>query len=113
MFVFTTACCGSRLRSAVVVFIVTTEPGPRLVAPTWRAVEPLVHAPKAVQPACVRRVGVIDDAVPERDRAHPRPLARVRVHVGSSHSRKRSGPVGCRARRYFGEGLLVLVVVFD
>jgi hypothetical protein len=26
-------------------------------APAWCAVEPLVHAPEAVQPACIRRVG--------------------------------------------------------
>src|SRR4029453_6265630 len=33
----------------------------RLVAPAWRAVEPLVHAPEGVQPADVCRVGVGDD----------------------------------------------------
>jgi hypothetical protein len=61
-----------RLRSALVVLVVATERGTRLVAPTWRAVEPLVHAPEPVQPACVRLVGVVDDAVLERERAHAR-----------------------------------------
>src|SRR6266536_6289438 len=54
-----------------------------LVAPAWRAVEPLVHAPETVQPARVRRVGVVDDAILEREGAHPRQLARVRRGVRS------------------------------
>src|SRR6266700_3497026 len=66
--------------SALVVFVVAAEPegssqvthssDHRLVAPEWRAVEPLVHAPETVQPARVRRVGVVDDAILERERAH-------------------------------------------
>src|SRR5258708_3194887 len=45
----------------------------------WRAVEPLVHAPEAVQPALVRRVGVVDDAVLDRERAHAGPFSPVRL----------------------------------
>src|SRR6266511_1786795 len=54
-----------------------------LVAPAWRAVEPLVHAPEGVQPARVRRVGVVDDAVLECEGAHARQLAGVRRDVRS------------------------------
>ena len=58
----------------------------RLVAPAWRAVEPLVHAPEGVEPARVRRVGVVDDAVLKRERAHawrfPRSRRRVRAKDG-------------------------------
>src|SRR5882757_3172257 len=99
--------------SALVVLVMAAPPDARLVAPLGGAVEPLVRAPEAVQSARIGGIGVVDDAVLERERAHARPLARVGGHVGSGHSRKRSGPVGCRARGYFGEGLLVLVVVFD
>src|ERR1700741_4762467 len=49
----------------------------RLVPPRWRRVEPLVHAPEAVQAARVRRVRVVDDSVLERERAHARAFARV------------------------------------
>src|SRR6266540_5264790 len=58
-----------------------------LVAPAWRAVEPLVHAPEAVQPARVRRVGVVDDAVLERKRAHAGRFPRVGRHVGAKTRR--------------------------
>src|SRR6266516_3479850 len=76
-----------RLRSALVVLVVAAEPGARLVAPLGGAVEPLVHAPEAVQSARIGGIGVVDDAVLERERAHARPLARVRGRVGSGHSR--------------------------
>src|SRR2546425_6096622 len=89
-----------RLRSALVVLVMAAEPGARLVAPLGCAVEPLVHAPEAVHSARIGGIGVVDDAVLECERAHPRPLARVRGHVGSGHGRERSGPIGCRARRY-------------
>src|SRR6266850_4624829 len=59
-----------RHRSALVVLVVAAPPGARLIAPPGCAVEPLVHAPEAVQPARVRRVGVVDDAILERERAH-------------------------------------------
>src|SRR3989454_9888214 len=94
-----------RLRSALVVLIVAAPPDARLVAPPGGAVEPLVHAPEAVQSARIGGVGVVDDAVLERECAHARPLPRVRGRVGSGHERERRGSVG-RARGYLGDGLL-------
>src|ERR687883_679544 len=58
------------------VLVVPAEPverrvgAPCLVAPARRPVEPLVHAPENVEPACVGRVRVVDDAVLEREGAH-------------------------------------------
>src|SRR5436853_7609121 len=63
-------------------------PAARLVAPPGCAVEPLVHAPEAVQSARIGGIGMVDDAVLERERAHARPLAMVRGHVGSRHCRE-------------------------
>src|SRR2546422_8250688 len=109
-----------RFRSALVVLVVAAPPGARLVAPLGGAVEPLVHAPEAVQSARIGGIGVVDDAVLEHEGAHARPLARVRGHVGSAHGRERSGRVGCRARGYLGPLAaayrlrgLAPVVVFD
>src|SRR5438093_12008487 len=82
-----------RLRSALLVLVVAAPPDPRLVAAPGGAVEPLVHAPEAVQSARIGGIRVVDDAVLERERAHARPLARVRGDVGSGHGRERSGPV--------------------
>src|SRR5256886_14247719 len=76
-----------RLRSALVVLVMAAEPGARLVAPLGCAVEPLVHTPEAVQSTRIGGIGVVDDAVLERERAHARPLACVRGHVGSGHRR--------------------------
>src|SRR5215471_2914217 len=60
----------------------------RLVPPSRRPVEPLVHAPKAVQAARVGRVRVVDGSVLERERAHARALA----HVGRPVGARRCGP---------------------
>src|SRR2546423_6541376 len=95
--------------SSLVVLVMAAPPDARLVAPLGGAVEPLVHAPKAVQSARIGGVGVVDDAVLERERAHARPLARVRGHVGSGHRRERGGPVGCRARGYLSDGRIATV----
>src|SRR5438552_2991479 len=81
-----------RLRSALVVLVVAAPPDARLVAPLGGPVEPLVHAPEAVESARKRGIGVVDDAVLERERAHARPLARVRGHVGSDHGREGDRP---------------------
>ena len=62
-------------------------PDVSLVAPFGGAVEPLVHAPEAVQSARVGGIGVVEDAVLEHECAHARPLARVSGHVGSGRSR--------------------------
>ena len=77
-----------RLHSVLVVLIVAAPPDARLVAPLRCTVKPLVHAPEAVQPACIGGISVVDDAVLERERAHARPLARVRGRVGSGHGRE-------------------------
>src|SRR5262245_65894508 len=63
------------------------DAGVGLVAPAGCTVEPLVHAPEAVQSARVGRIGVVDAAVLAHERAHARPLARVSGNVGSGHSR--------------------------
>src|SRR5438034_11312422 len=86
--------------SPLVVLVAEAPPGACLVAPLGGAVEPLVHAPEAVESARIGGIGVVDDAVLERERAHARPLARVRGHVGSGHGGELSGPVGCRTRGY-------------
>src|SRR4029450_3416286 len=100
----------SRRRSALVL-VVAAPPDAILVASPGGAVEPLVHAPEAVQAARIGGIGVVDDAVIERERAHARPLARVRGHVGSGHRRE-------LGRRPFGRwraerGPRRPVVVFD
>src|SRR2546426_291267 len=51
------------------------------------SVEPLVHAPEAVQSARIGGIGVVDDTVLEHERAHARSLAGVRGRVGSGHGR--------------------------
>ena len=68
-------------------------PDARLVAAPGGAVEPLIHAPEAIQSARVGGIGVVDDAVLEHERAHTRPLASVRGHVGSGHGREFLGPI--------------------
>src|SRR6202042_3684351 len=76
-----------RNRSALLVLVVTAPPVACLVAPPGGAVEPLVRSPEAVQSARIGGIGVVDDAVLEQERAHARPLARVRGHVSSGHGR--------------------------
>src|SRR5438128_4871567 len=81
------AATTTKISSAFVVLVVAEPPDARLVAPLGGAVEPLVHTPEAVQSARIGGIGVVDDAVLEHERAHARPLARVRGHVGSGHGR--------------------------
>src|SRR5438132_10437895 len=95
------------------VLVVAAPPDARFVAPLGRAIEPLVHAPQAVQSARIGGIGVVNDAVLERERAHARPLAYVGVHVGAAHGSELTDAVGCRARRYRGDRFLLFVVVFD
>ena len=70
--------------SLLVVLVVPEPPDAGLVASPRSAVEPLVHAPETVQSARIGGIGVINDAVLERERAHARPLARVCERVGSA-----------------------------
>src|SRR5690349_86381 len=101
--------------SALDVFVVAAPPDARLVAPLGGAVEPLVHAPEAVQSARIGGIGVVDDAVLEHERAHAWPLARVRGHVGAGHRRALGSAFGCRPRGYIGNRprRRAPVVVFD
>src|SRR5687767_5706069 len=69
-------------RSAALVLIVAAPPEARLVASLGGAIEPWIHAPDPVQSARVGRVGVMDHAVLEHERAHPRTVARVGRDVG-------------------------------
>src|ERR1700681_953304 len=83
----------ARLPSVIVVLVVPTIEvegvalGALLVSPERRSVEPLVHPPERVEPARIGGVRVVNDAVLERERAHPWPFPRVR------------GPVRARGRR--------------
>src|SRR5256884_6428873 len=102
---------GPRLRSALVVLVVAAHPDARLVAPLGGAVEPLVHTPEAVQSARIGGIGVVDDAALERERAHARPLARVRGRVGSDSGRELGDRL--RDRRHVLRLAGAPVVVFD
>ena len=106
--------------TSAVVLIVAAPPEARLglVAPLGGAVEPLVHAPEAVQSARIGGISVVYDAVLERERAHARPLARVGGHVGSGHGGVVADRVTGHTRRdplvvALLPGGLAPVVVFD
>src|SRR5206468_12415688 len=81
------AATTTKISSAFVVLVVAAPPVARLVASLRCPVEPLVRGPEAVQSARIGGIGVVNDAVLERECAHARPLARVRGHVGSGHDR--------------------------
>src|SRR6266550_6527817 len=82
--------------SLALVLVVAAPPQAGLVATEWRAVEPLVHTPEAVYPALVGRVGVVDDAILERERAHAGPFSPV------------CRPVRSNARRDLGDERILL-----
>src|SRR5215470_14781146 len=87
--------------SALVVRVVVAPPDALLVAPLGGAVEPLVHAPEAVQPARIGGVAVVDDALLEHEGAHARQLAQESGCVGSGHRRALGGgsPTAARLQR--------------
>src|SRR6202043_1502951 len=62
-----------RRRSILTVLVVVAPPEARLVAPFRGAVEPLVHAPEAVQSARIGGVAMVDDTILEHKGAHARP----------------------------------------
>src|SRR5262249_52517790 len=97
--------------SALVVLVVAAPPDARLVAPPRGAVEPLVHAPEAVQSPRIGRIGVVDDAVLEDERAHARPLAYIRGRVGSAHGGHLDD--GLRSRRRVHRAAAPVVVFGD
>src|SRR5690349_10219655 len=85
------------------------HPDAGFVAAFGGAVEPLVDAPEAVQAARVGGIGVVDDAVFQRERAHPRSLAGEGGGIGSGSCRDLLSTLPRRlARRRFAP-----VVVFD
>src|SRR5262249_11412228 len=75
-----TARCGS----APVIFVMMPPPKAAcLVASLGRAVQPLVHAPEAVEPTRIGRIGVVNGAVLVRECAHARSFAHVGGRIGS------------------------------
>src|SRR5260370_1315916 len=74
-------------------YFLAASPVAGAVGPGGGGVEPLVHAPQAVNPPLVRRVGVVNDAVLERERAHAGPFLPVRLPV-RSNARRESGDEG-------------------
>src|SRR5262249_51884868 len=95
-----------RARS-VLVLVVPAPPGAvGLVAPLRCAVEPLEHAPKAVQSARECGIRLVYGSVLEHERAHAGPLARVRGGVCPARLRVDTGSPPA-------EGGLAPVVVLD
>src|SRR5579885_1561145 len=85
----------SELRSsALVVLVVAAPPCSGFVAPFRGSVEPLVHAPQAVEAARIGGVRVINDPILQRERAHARPLSPVGGRIDSA-----GGGHPCRLRR--------------
>src|ERR687892_494505 len=70
------------------VLVVTSPPEAGFIASFGSSVEPMVHAEERIDAACIGRIGVVDDAVLERERAHARPVTMVSGHVGSRHGRE-------------------------
>src|ERR1041385_1378765 len=77
-----------RLVSVLVILVMAAPPDACLVASLGGAVEPVVHAKERIDAACISGIGVVDNAVLERKRAHARPIAMVPGHVGSRHGRE-------------------------
>src|SRR5262245_24790358 len=74
--------------TAVLVLVMAAPPGPGFVAALGGSVEPVVHAEERIHAAPIGRIGVVGNAVLERERAHARPFAMVREHVGPGHGRE-------------------------
>src|ERR1700740_3255283 len=75
-------------RSSLAVLVVATPPDACLVPPFWCAVEPLVHSPETVHSARIGGIGVVHDAVLNRECAHAGPFAMVGWRIGSAHGCK-------------------------
>src|SRR5438874_1323252 len=101
----------STSRSSLVVLVVPAPPEARLVAPLGCAVEPLVHAPEAVHAARISGIGVVDDAVLERERTHARRLSQIRCDVGSGRGRHLGDLryLACVGRRTMTRGAVVVL----
>src|ERR1700722_2292006 len=93
--------------AAAVVLVMATPPMASFVAPLGSAVEPLPHAPQSIQPARIRRIRVVDDAILQNEGTHPRPLAQERGPIDSSPPDIRVIGTGSQQRA------LATIVVFD
>src|SRR4051794_41054137 len=86
-------CPGMRIQamaphtsSAPSVLVMALPPDAVFVAPERRAIQPLVHAPQAIESARVGGIGVIHHAVAQHEGAHAGAIAdvsrRIRAAVG-------------------------------
>src|SRR4029077_7579581 len=108
----------AKLRSALGILVMAAPPDARLIAALGSAVEPLIHPPESVESTRIGRIGMVDDAILEHERAHARPLARVGGHVGSGHRRVIADRIARHAGRHplvvaYRQRRLAPVVVFD
>src|ERR1700733_6000405 len=93
------------------VFVVATPPHALLVAPLGRTVEPLIGAPESVQSTRMGGIGVVDDAVLDRESAHARPIARKGSPIGSARRREPGDSIGNLRR---GERMVAApIIVFN
>src|SRR5689334_15827864 len=69
------------------VLVVPPEPDSRLIAAPGCPVQPLVHPPQRVQAPGISRIGVVDHAVLQRERAHAGTLAGKGGDVGAGPCR--------------------------
>src|SRR5215218_5536283 len=75
-----------------VVLVVAAKPGAGFVASLGGSVEPMVDAEERIHAARIGRIGVVDDAVLEREGAHALPLTQICAHIGPGHGRELGGP---------------------
>ena len=71
------------------ILIMTSPPYAGFITALGSAVQPLIHAPQAVETAGVGGIGVVDDTVFDDERAHPGAITRVSSAVGSRCRGKR------------------------
>jgi hypothetical protein len=86
-------------QSAAPRAVPSTPPQADLVASLGRAVEPLEHAPEAVQSARIGRIGVVNHAIFQQEGAQARPLAHLGGRVGAGHGRVLDEDLRDRRRR--------------
>src|SRR5258707_2200402 len=95
--------------SAIIILVMAAPPDALLVATFGGAIDPLVHAPEAVQSPRIGGIGVVDNAVLEQERAHARPIARVGGRVGPACGRELSDRLRHRGRVHRVAAALVVV----
>src|SRR6185312_16123042 len=105
--------------SAGVLVVASPPDAVRFIAPLGRAIEPLVHAPQAIQPARKAGERVINDAIFAHECAHAGPFADVGGGIDAAHPcelRNRTFAAELRARairclRVRRSGLASIVVL--